>query len=162
MIYHRSNYFLLLGLQRRALCSFFSSLFFLSLTAFSNHPCLPLVTKFHECFVRLLTFWGHSFSLLRRLSFHSMRDFLSWWRKTQDQSVLKTKVIFPIESLLLTDIVVNFMQEHIYFLSIFNFLLLLLMYLSLGVGFDVSDLLKLFTKEKMFNFVYIKEQKSEQ
>lgn len=71
-------------------------------------------------------------------------------------------MIFPIESLLLTDIVVNFMQEHIYFLSIFNFLLLLLMYLSLGVGFDVSDLLKLFTKEKMFNFVYIKEQKSEQ
>lgn len=75
---------------------------------------------------------------------------------------MKTKMIFPIESLLLTDIVVNFMQEHIYFLSIFNFLLLLLMYLSLGVGFDVSDLLKLFTKEKMFNFVYIKEQKSEQ
>ena len=59
---------------------------------------------------------------------------------------MKTKIIFPIESLLLTDIVVNFMQEHIYFLSIFNFLLLLLMYLSLGVGFDVSDLLKLFTK----------------
>ena len=147
MLYHRSNYFLLLGLQRRALCSFFSSLFFLLLTGFSNHPCLLLVTKFHECFVRLLTFWGYSFSLLHRLSFHSMRDFLSWWRKTQDHSVLKTKMIFPIESLLFTDIVVNFMQDHIYFLSIFNFLLLFLMFFLRCKLWCVKTvlLLKLFT-----------------